>query len=135
MDREDEVNFRVGLPVLHLDGDGLSGAIRRPREAGSVKSFGESLNSMHDVAIYLHDYTQPATCRFKVLRISRVVIVEHPRGEEVLSLDDVGRLRVQPLHCHLVPTVRRSVVDAHPHHSPMRADNSLFVQLHYGVQS
>ena len=50
---------------------------------------------------------------------SRVVIVEHPRGEEVLSLDDVGRLRVQPLHRHLVPTVRRSVVDAHPHHSPI----------------
>ena len=37
MDRGDEVNFRVGLPVGHLDGDGLLGAIRRPWEAGPVK--------------------------------------------------------------------------------------------------
>lgn len=49
---------------------------------------------------------------------SRGRSLEHPRGEEMLSLDDVGRLRVQPLHRHFEPPIRRPVVDAHPHHSP-----------------
>ena len=53
-----------------------------------------------------------------MLMNSRVGL-KHPRGEEVLSLDDVARLRVQPLQRHLEPPVRRPVVNVHPHHSPV----------------
>ena len=37
MYRGDEVDFRVRLPVGHLDGDGLVGAIRRPGDVGPGK--------------------------------------------------------------------------------------------------
>ena len=32
MNRGDKVDFRVGLPVVHLDRDGLVGALWRPGE-------------------------------------------------------------------------------------------------------